>query len=87
MAKSKTRSLKKELAGGRGDAKSSHERVRAESTHAFLEALVGDFLVHEKRVVMQAAGTYCDLLRPAAHAEEQSDWALIGEASLARSSK
>jgi hypothetical protein len=87
MANSKACGLKKGFSGGRGYAKASSERIRVESTHALLEVLVGDRLVHEKRVVMQAAGKYCDLLRPATYVEGHTDWALIGEASLARSSK
>lgn len=70
MASSKTCNLKKQFSSGSGYVKSSHERVCVESTHALLEVLVGDRLVHEKRVVMQAAGKYCDLLRPATYVEE-----------------
>lgn len=87
MANSKTRSLKKQLGAGRPYGKSSQERAHVESTHAFLETLVADRLVHEKRVVMQAAGKYCDLLRPATYIEERVDLALISTGAFARRSR
>lgn len=85
MANGKARNLKKQFSSRRSYAKSSHERVRVESTHALLETLVGDRLVHEQRVVMQAAGKYCDLLRPATYIEEQFDSTLIVGNTLKRS--
>jgi hypothetical protein len=84
MANVKTRSLKKNLIVGRARAKSSHERVRAESAHAFLDALVGDRLIQEERFAMDGAiKAYYDNLSPAERGE-QSDWGRIGESSLAR---
>ena len=85
MASSKTRSLKKQLGGtGRGIVKASHERAHMESTHALLETLVADRLVHEKRFALDAATkAYYDNLSDA-EMKEDADWGRIGEASLSR---